>query len=191
MTLLNGAPESEISAAEAENQAEAPSSTVTAAEAEQSAAEVANNNAILDAADKVIENGGTESEALSAAENVNLGSPLLVSSIASDLCGIKKVADTSSANRKPEIMKLAIRRMALLFAVADQIKTGHITSKAVGRFMSIFMGAKGAPLTVPDPDSVSVKNPTTPAKMETNAQLCHGTDPLLVERHRRCFGSRY
>lgn len=168
-TILNGAPESEISAAEAENQAEAPSSTVTAAEAEQSAAEVANNNAILDAADKVIENGGTESEALSAAENVNLGSPLLVSSIASDLCGIKKVADTSSANRKPEIMKLAIRHMALLFAVADQIKTGHITSKAVSQVMSIFMGAKGAPLTVPDPDSVSVKNPTTPAKMETNA----------------------
>lgn len=159
-TIMNGAPESELAQAEAENQPEEESKTITAAEAEESVTEVANNSSILDAADKVIENGGTESQALSAAEDVNLGSPLLVSSIASDICGVKKVADTSSASRKPEIMKLAVRHMALLLAVADQIKTGHITSKAVSDVMTIFTGDKSA--------SPTVKDPADPGKMETN-----------------------
>ncbi len=92
-----------------------------------------------------VNSGMSESQAIAdATSKFTLGNTLLASVIVSDLCSIKKVATEAANSRVPEIITLLIRHGTTLISLADQIKSGNVTSKEVNQVMSIFNGNPAA-----------------------------------------------
>ncbi len=102
----------------------------------------ASNSSILDAADGVIESGGSEESAVSAAQSAaHLGSAALLNTALSDLCSIDKVATKSSNSRVPTIISFLIRHSVTLFSLADEMKVGGAMSGTqIGKVTQLFNG---------------------------------------------------
>lgn len=85
-----------------------------------------------------------DAEAAGVAE-FNLGSSLLVSTVASDVCDVKEAADAASNKRVPEIISLLIRHFTTLISLADQLKSSRVTTNEVDSTMSLYNGDPTAP----------------------------------------------
>jgi len=101
----------------------------------------------IGATDKAIAAGESSEQALQAGEDVgpDLGSSLLISSAASEVCSIDKVATDAAKTRVPKIVTLLIRHGALVLSLADELKAGALKGGVVNKIMGLFNGNPSAP----------------------------------------------
>jgi hypothetical protein len=107
----------------------------------------------LEATNKAVQAGESESQALAAGENafsIDKGNVLLANTIASDGCSVDEAASEASKARVPEILKLEERHSSTLISLASQEAAGKITGKEVGEMMSLLDGDPTAPQTTSD-----------------------------------------
>ena len=98
-------------------------------------------NEILKDVNADIAAGDDEEEILTNTEGkFNLGSSLLISTIITDICSIKNATDSASKSRVPTIQTLLIRHGTTLISLADQLKSGKMTSGEVNQTMKLYNG---------------------------------------------------
>jgi hypothetical protein len=147
--VTNGADPLEIATASTEEQGKpAPNDTSTAtaqsyANATNEAGQLGTAEAAAEAAANAGESGTAAVEAGVSSFGSSLGNPLLLSTVASTGCGLIKDVTIASKDRVPTIMKLLMRHGTLLISLADQLKTGHITSSEVNQTMKLLNGTPG------------------------------------------------
>ncbi len=102
----------------------------------------------ISATDQALANGESASSAIDAGVKAFGGiNPLLLSSLATTACTIKDTIQSTALQRLPEIASMLMRYGNLLPTLADQLKTGHITSTQVATIMKGFMGNSAAKRT--------------------------------------------
>ncbi len=101
----------------------------------------------INAVDKAEQSGASGTAATEAGVKAfgGFSDPLFLSSIATTACTLKHSVVSAAIARVPTIITLLMRHGNVLLSIADQIKTGHITSKEVGSFMSLLNGNPSAP----------------------------------------------
>ena len=151
----------------------APGSTVASDEGQSGAIKQADDIVTQD-----LNNGDTVAQAVDdAAAKVSdtLANDGLLHSLSNALllnavnyaCDIDLAATGASAARVPTIQKLLIRHAALLFTVADQLKSGHLSSGALNSFMGIFNGSSAEKPTTDNPQPQSTLPVTSSAAYQS------------------------
>jgi hypothetical protein len=90
--------------------------------------------------------GTTGGEAVAAgvkAFDISPANALLLSALATTACTIKDSVSAAALSRVPQIISLLIRHGNLLITLADQLKTGNLTSPQVSTIMNDLSGQSG------------------------------------------------
>ena len=149
--VLDGASSAEIVADAEVVDNQAPNKNATAA---QTAADTTNAGTLSDeinATDKAIAQGESSTKAIAAGEEAagtDLAGTVAVSSAASEVCSIDKIATDAAKSRVPKIVTLLIRHGALVLSLADELKAGALNGGVVNKVMGLFNGNPSAPPTV-------------------------------------------
>lgn len=114
----------------------------------------------INATNQAIDSGKSSTVAIADGEAAasNLGPTLLASTAASDLCSIKAVVGIAALERVPKILTLLIRHGSLLISLADELKSGDLSSGVVSSVMQLY---NGDPTAAP---TTASNGTTTPAE---------------------------